>query len=61
MSSPEPFFSPFRRASRKQIAFYDAAHELNSAARKDRVQWLTSRLGLKRVNLSALDAIPPLE
>lgn len=45
----------------KQIAFYDAGHELNSAARKDRIQWLISRLGLRPANLSALDAIPPLE
>ena len=47
--------------SPKKIAFYDAGHSLNSAARSDRVQWLVERLGLKPVTESALSEIPELK
>jgi dienelactone hydrolase len=47
--------------SPKKIAFYDAGHSLNSAARNDRVQWLVERLGLKPVTESALSEIPELK
>ncbi len=47
--------------SPKKIAFYDAGHSLNSAARKDRVQWLIERFGLKPVTESALSEIPDLK
>jgi hypothetical protein len=44
----------------KRLQFYDAGHELNAAARRDRVRWLADRLGLKPVDYKALDAIPQL-
>ena len=47
--------------SPKKIAFYDAGHGLNSAARTDRVQWLVDRLGLKPVTESGLSEIPDLK
>lgn len=47
--------------SPKKIAFYDAGHSLNAAARKDRVQWLVERLGLKSVTESGLSEIPELK
>jgi dienelactone hydrolase len=47
--------------SPKKIAFYDAGHSLNSAARNDRVQWLVERLGLKPVTEAALSEIPELK
>ncbi len=47
--------------SPKKIAFYDAGHSLNSTARRDRVQWLVERLGLKPVTESALSEIPELK
>ncbi|MCW5980361.1 MAG: hypothetical protein KIT09_19925 [Bryobacteraceae bacterium] len=45
----------------KRIAFYDAGHELNAAARLDRAKWLASRLRLRRVDFNALSEIPPLK
>jgi len=47
--------------SPKKIAFYDAGHSLNGAARNDRVQWLVERLGLKPVTESGLSEIPDLK
>lgn len=45
----------------KRIAFYDAGHALNAAARLDRAKWLASRLKLKRVDWRALSAVPELQ
>jgi len=45
----------------KKIAFYDAGHALNAAARQDRVQWLSERLSLGPVDKTALSNIPELE
>jgi dienelactone hydrolase len=47
--------------SPKKIAFYDAGHSLNSAARNDRVQWLAERLSLKPVTAAGLSEIPELK
>ncbi|MGE5645152.1 MAG: alpha/beta hydrolase family protein [Acidobacteriota bacterium] len=44
----------------KRIEFYDAGHELNAAARRDRVEWLAGRLKLKAPPRGVLDRIPPL-
>lgn len=44
----------------KRIAFYDAGHELNAAARLDRAKWLQGRLKLNRLDLRALESIKPL-
>jgi hypothetical protein len=45
----------------KQMAFYDAPHALNSAARLDRVRWLQKHLGIKKVDEKELESIPPLK
>ncbi len=45
----------------KKIAFYDAGHELDAAARRDRAEWLRERLRLRPVDRKALDAIPALK
>jgi len=44
----------------KRMAFYDAGHELNSAARIDRARWLAGRLKLATIDESALRRIPAL-
>jgi cephalosporin-C deacetylase-like acetyl esterase len=44
----------------KRIEFYDAGHELNSAARMDRANWLQDRLQLGTLDMQALGAIPQL-
>lgn len=41
----------------KRIEFYDAGHELNSAARVDRVKWLQTRLKVKTLKPRVLGAI----
>lgn len=51
-------FALFREP--KRLEFYEAGHELNAAARLDRVKWLAARLRLSRVDYQALDSIPPL-
>jgi hypothetical protein len=48
-------------AKPKRVAFYEAGHGLNAAARKDRVAWLVKRLRLKPVDQSALARIPELK
>jgi dienelactone hydrolase len=48
-------------AEPKRLAFYEAGHALDAAARKDRVDWLVKRLALKPVDHSALDRIPELK
>jgi len=45
----------------KKIAFYNAGHALNAAARTERVQWLVERLALSPVDRSALSHIPDLK
>jgi hypothetical protein len=47
-------------AEPKRIAFYDAGHALNAAARADRAQWLVERLSLRPVDKAALARIPDL-
>ena len=47
--------------SPKKVAFYDAGHSLNAAARSDRVRWLVERLGLKPVDEVALNQIADLK
>jgi hypothetical protein len=44
----------------KKIAFYDAGHELNAAARRERIEWLAERLKLKPPGGGDLNRIPPL-
>ncbi|HEX8337068.1 MAG TPA: hypothetical protein VF621_10090 [Pyrinomonadaceae bacterium] len=50
-----------RFAEPKRVGFYDAGHELNAAARRERVEWLARRLSLRRVDLDALARIPQLK
>ena len=50
-----------RLAEPKKIAFYDAGHALDAAARRERVEWLAQRLGLKPVDWAALARIPELK
>lgn len=45
----------------KRIGFYDAGHELNAEARRERVEWLAQRLSLRRVDFDALARIPQLK
>lgn len=45
----------------KRIGFYDAGHELDAAARRERVEWLAQRLSLRRVDFDALARIPQLK
>jgi uncharacterized protein len=44
----------------KRIEFYDAGHELNSAARTDRANWLEGRLQLETLDMQGLSAIKQL-
>jgi len=48
-------------AEPKKIEFYEAGHALDSAARLDRVQWLTERLALREVNKAELARVPELK
>jgi dienelactone hydrolase len=48
-------------AEPKRIGFYDAGHELNAAARRDRADWLRQRLSLKPIDYAALARIPELK
>jgi dienelactone hydrolase len=50
-----------RFAEPKVIGFYDAGHELDAAARRERVAWLAQRLSLRRVDFGALARIPQLK
>jgi dienelactone hydrolase len=45
----------------KRVGFYDAGHELDAAARRERVEWLAERLSLRRVDSDALARIPQLK
>ena len=48
-------------AEPKRISFYDAGHELDAAARRDRAEWLRQRLSLKPIDMAALARIPELK
>ena len=48
-------------AEPKKIAFYDAGHALDQAARLERAQWLAERLSLRPVDKDALSRIPDLK
>ena len=50
-----------RFAEPRRVAFYDAGHELNAEARRERVEWLAQRLSLRRVDYDALARIPQLK
>lgn len=50
-----------RFAEPARIGFYDAGHELNAVARRERVEWLAPRLSLHRVDFDALARIPQLK
>ncbi|HEX6183189.1 MAG TPA: hypothetical protein VFZ44_04700 [Pyrinomonadaceae bacterium] len=45
----------------KHIAFYNAGHALDAAARRERVEWLAQRLSLRRPDFKALARIPELK
>jgi hypothetical protein len=44
----------------RKVVFYDAGHELDAAARRERAEWLAERLKLKPVDSHALARIPQL-
>ncbi|HJU53887.1 MAG TPA: hypothetical protein VJ715_04920 [Pyrinomonadaceae bacterium] len=48
-------------AEPKKLAFYDAGHALDKAARLDRARWLAERLSLKKIDEAALNRIPDLK
>ena len=48
-------------AEPKRVGFYDAGHELDAVARRDRVEWLAQRLSLRRVDFDAVARIPQLK
>ena len=50
-----------RFAEPKRIGFYDAGHELDAVARRERAEWLADRLSLRRVDFDALARIPQLK
>ena len=50
-----------RFAEPKRIGFYDAGHELDAVARRERVEWLAERLSLRHPDFDALARIPPLK
>lgn len=48
-------------AEPKRIAFYDAGHALDAAARRERAEWLARRLALGPLDRAALARIPQLK
>ena len=48
-------------AEPKKLAFYDAGHALDKAARVERARWLAERLSLPKVDEAALNRIPDLK
>ena len=48
-------------AKDKKMEFYDAGHALNAAARLDRDRWLQKHLGVKKIDETALGAVPQLK
>lgn len=53
------FFDLF--AEPKKLAFYDAGHALDKAARLERARWLAERLSLRKIDAAALNRIPDLK
>jgi hypothetical protein len=45
----------------KEVKYYDAGHELNAAARQDRIACLQQQLRLKDVNWRAIAAVPEIK
>ena len=45
----------------KEVKYYDAGHELNAAARHDRIAWLQEQLDLKKVDWKAIGALPQIK
>jgi hypothetical protein len=45
----------------KEVKFYDTDHELNAAARHDRVEWLQKQLGLEKVDWKAIESVPEIK
>lgn len=45
----------------KETKFYDAGHELNAAARRDRSEWLKMQLGFKEVDWKAMEKVPEIQ
>ncbi len=41
----------------KEVKFYDSGHELNAAARHDRIEWLQKQLALKTVDWKTIEAL----
>jgi dienelactone hydrolase len=50
-----------RFAAPTRAGFYDAGHELDAEARRERVEWLAERLALRRPDFDALARIPQLK
>ncbi|HYG81163.1 MAG TPA: hypothetical protein VD861_12280 [Pyrinomonadaceae bacterium] len=48
-------------AEPKKLAFYDAGHALDKAARLERARWLAERLSLRKIDEAALNRIPDLK
>ena len=44
----------------RTVKFYDAPHALNAAARRDRIEFLQQRLGLKTINWKEVEMVPEL-
>lgn len=45
----------------KEIKFYDTDHELNAAARQDRIEWLQKQLELKTLDWKAIAGVPEIK
>lgn len=41
----------------KELKFYDAGHALNAEARRDRYDWLRTRIGLRQLDRAILDKV----
>jgi dienelactone hydrolase len=50
-----------RFAEPKRVGFYDAGHELDAVARRERAEWLAQRLSLRPPDFDALARIPQLK
>lgn len=44
-----------------EVRYYDTGHELNAAARHDRIEWLQQKLALKSVDWKTVDAVTPIK